>query len=452
MGYTSFFDLFSIGIGPSSSHTVGPMRAAYSFINSLAGNRDRLRRLRVHLYGSLALTGEGHGTPTALALGLQGWLPDTVPVPEIPSIMDSIKRTGKLRVISDLDISFGLNKDIVMEKSKRMKYHSNGMRFMAMDEESNMLACKIFYSTGGGFIVSEEEALSAQIEEQPVPHPFKTGKELLTMCKNHNISIADIVEQNEIALRSTAPLSRQLERIWSTMNSSIDAGVHSMAKILPGVLRLPRRAPKLFEKLSKKTGDEMLPVYAIAVNEENAAGGRIVTAPTNGAAGIIPATLRYCLESGIDLEKERGQIVREFLLTASAIGSLYKDGASISAAEVGCQGEVGVACSMAAAGLTAVLGGTPVQVEHAAEIGMEHCLGLTCDPIAGLVQIPCIERNALGAAKALTAARLAMLGDGSHSVSLDTVIRTMYSTGLDMQPKYKETSQGGLAIHHPPCQ
>lgn len=407
----------------------------------------------MHLYGSLALTGEGHGTPRALVLGLQGWAPDRVPVKDIPSIIQRVRDKKLIGLTGGHSIPFDIDTDIVMEKAKRLPRHSNAMRFTALDAQSDMLLTRAYYSVGGGFVVSEEAACTSGANIK-VPFEIHSGSRLLEICKRHGRSISKLVEANEVALKSPNELEAQIDNIWSTMDSSIEAGLCSTEQHLPGVLKLLRRAPSLYEKLKASylpAREDFLSVYAMAVNEENAAGGRVVTAPTNGAAGIIPATLRFYLEFMHDKSKNQSAVIKDFLLTATAIGSLYKQSASISAAEVGCQGEVGVACSMAAAGLAAAMEGTPEQVEHAAEIGMEHCLGMTCDPIAGLVQVPCIERNALGAAKALTAARLAMLGDGSHQVSLDTVIASMYSTGLDMNPKYKETSLGGLARHHPPC-
>lgn len=447
VGYTSFFDLFSIGIGPSSSHTVGPMRAAKLFSERMLKlHQSQSDRILIQLHGSLALTGEGHGTPKALILGLQGYTPEDVPVHQIPSIIEEVKSKGSIRLCFGANsIPFSIQKDIVFEPTKLLPLHSNGMRFMAFDRRAEMLACHHSYSIGGGFLRHENESEDVTMT---VPYSFESAKDLLERCRKHELSIAEVVWRNECSLRSPRKVQEKLAKIWDIMCMSIENGINSQESILPGVLKVSRRAPRLSRLVDPKHIDDLLSLYAIAVNEENAAGGRVVTAPTNGAAGIIPAVLKAFLKSQ---NVDSVELIQNYLLTCSAIGSLYKRGASISAAEVGCQGEVGVACSMAAAGLASVMGGSPEQIENAAEIAMEHCLGLTCDPIAGLVQIPCIERNAIGAAKAWTSARLALKGEGKHHVSLDTVIATMMQTGRDMQSKYKETSLGGLAVNQPLC-
>jgi L-serine dehydratase len=457
----STFDLFKIGIGPSSSHTVGPMRAAARFVQHWlvgTGALAATERVRAEVFGSLALTGRGHGTDTALLLGLEGQLPDSVDPDAIPAMLARIRSEKTLRLAADHCVAFDEKRDLVMNKRQKLPLHSNGMRFTAFDGSGQVLACREYYSVGGGFVVNTDEAAEDRIvaDNTPLAYPFSTGAQLLACCAGSGLGIAQVMRANEQAWRSTARIEAGLDQIWAAMQACVERGIRSEGH-LPGGLHVVRRAPALHRELASKpeagmrdplTTLDWVNLYALAVNEENAAGGRVVTAPTNGAAGIIPAVLhyydRFCAGS------HRGG-VHDFLLTAAAIGILYKENASISGAEVGCQGEVGVACSMAAAGLAAALGASPGQVENAAEIGMEHNLGLTCDPIGGLVQIPCIERNAMGAVKAINAVRMAMRGDGQHKVSLDKVIRTMRETGRDMQDKYKETSRGGLAVNVIEC-
>lgn len=456
----SVFSLFSIGIGPSSSHTVGPMRAALKFIESL--NQDKAlpktSRIKVELFGSLAFTGKGHGTDTAILSGLEGYTPEGVDPDSIQPRARKIIETKKLNLSGEHEISFDYLSDFIFNYKDLLPAHTNGMRFSAFDSHDNELASDIYYSVGGGFILNDKQAATQVIgnPEKDAPYPFSTARGLLKQCEKNNLTIAELMLANESSLQPEKEVFDKLLNIASIMRACIDKGCQDEG-ILPGGLNVKRRAPMLFKKLTGKgkplsyeQTDSMgwLNLYAIAVNEENAAGGRVVTAPTNGAAGIIPAVLHYYLTfypQGSDKD------TINFLLTAGAIAILYKKGASISGAEVGCQGEVGVACSMAAGALTAVLGGTLYQIENAAEIAMEHHLGLTCDPINGLVQIPCIERNAMGAVKAMNASRLALLGDGEHFVSLDKVIATMRQTGKDMMTIYKETSQGGLAANLPEC-
>ncbi len=458
----SLFELFKIGIGPSSSHTVGPMLAARRFIDEVISEKllERCDSIYAETFGSLALTGLGHGTDKAILLGLSGYQPHIIDPDQAEQVVRQIKEKSQLSVYEKTTIRFNLDKDLVFHRRKRLPFHSNGMQFSAFDENKNLLAQNIYYSVGGGFVLSEKEAEQASTQEttelRTVPYPFSSGRELLATGKSANLSIAEIVLANEKALQVKTDIYDEIKILWATMEACIDRGCAAEG-VLPGRLNLNRRAGKIYDTLSKRGEKALIEpmavmdwinLWAIAVNEENAAGGRVVTAPTNGAAGIIPAVLRYYCRfcHGADSNG-----INNFFLTATAIGSLYKQNASISGAEVGCQGEVGVACSMAAAGLTSALGGTNEQVENAAEIGMEHNLGLTCDPIGGLVQIPCIERNAMGAIKAIDASRMAMLGDGTHKVSLDKVIATMRQTGLDMQLKYKETSKGGLAVNIVEC-
>ncbi|KAG0166112.1 hypothetical protein DFQ28_007732 [Apophysomyces sp. BC1034] len=522
----STFDLFSIGVGPSSSHTVGPMRAAKIFINDLKKHDvlDKVSTLRVDMFGSLALTGKGHGTPEAILMGIEGETPDMVETTTIGSRVKDIHTNKSIRLDGTHRIHFDPEKHLIFNYFKTLPQHPNGLRFCAFDDASNMIATNEYFSIGGGFVVNDatqldhgenvyykqEDQEKRAVAERRVQDiavvalPFRNAEELLQVCRRENMTIAQVVYENELKWSSAEEVRSKLLRIWNTMDESIRNGVMASSEDrLPGGLNVRRRAPGLYTKLLKglygpvvtnstystsqiplpsspdaeekdtlaPKEDESRPlslsvlpkrerkrfflpaldylsVYAIAVNEENACGGRVVTAPTNGAAGTIPSVLKYYLEF-ISENPERD--VMEFLLTTAAVGMLFKRGASISAAEVGCQGEVGVACSMAAAGFTAVMGGTVDQVENAAEIGMEHNLGLTCDPIAGLVQVPCIERNALAAVKAIAAAQLALNGEGDHRVSLDQVIETMRQTGLDMMSKYKETSQGGLAVNVPLC-
>lgn len=449
----SIFDLFSIGIGPSSSHTVGPMRAAKTFITLLKEKHllEKVASVKVELYGSLALTGKGHGTDIAILLGLEGETPEGVDPSYVQPRVATIRSELKLRLGGSHTIPFIEQDHLLFHKDQLLPMHSNGMCFSAYDASMHLLDSRVYYSVGGGFIVDSDSfnhTESNDTASNPIPFLFTTAAELLAYCNETGLSISQILLANEKTKRSEAEIRAGILKIWETMNQAIERGCHGLGN-LPGGLNVRRRAPALFNKLNAQGREKSLDVnwlslYAIAVNEENAAGGRIVTAPTNGAAGTIPAVVKYYLEF---CEGANEQGVIDFLLTAGAIGILYKERASISAAEVGCQGEVGVACSMAAAGLAAALGGTPAQIENAAEIGMEHHLGLTCDPVGGLVQIPCIERNAMGAVQAVTSANLALLEEGEHKISLDEVIKTMRETGKDMMTKYKETSEGGLAVN-----
>jgi len=462
----SVFDLFSIGIGPSSSHTVGPMRAARLFVAALqeAGDLHRVQRLHVELYGSLGATGHGHGSPKAVLLGLEGDDPETVDTRTAQARAAAVRDTGRLRLGGNHDIAFAVDDDLVMHRRKALPFHPNGMTFAAQDAAGGVIADRTYYSVGGGFVVdpdTDPAAGEGRIvpDQTEVPYPFTTGAELLVHAETSGLSIADLMLHNELVRRPAAEIDRQLLEIWQAMQLCVQAGC-STEGVLPGGLKVPRRAPDLYAQLtadgpegSDVGGDPLrgldwVNLYALAVNEENAAGGRVVTAPTNGAAGIIPAVLHFLTRWTTHRSDDH---VARFLLAAAAIGVLYKENASISGAEVGCQGEVGSACSMAAGGLAQVLGGTPRQVENAAEIAMEHNLGLTCDPIGGLVQIPCIERNAVASVKAITAARMALRGDGTHVVSLDKVIKTMRDTGRDMSVKYKETARGGLAVNVVEC-
>ena len=463
----SVFDLFSVGMGPSSSHTVGPMRAAHLFSSALsdAGLLPKVAHIRIELFGSLGATGRGHGSPKAIMLGLAGETPETVDVEGIEAWLAKIRKSGELAVLGTHIISFTEKRDLIFSRSRTLPYHSNGMQFVALDAQQQSIHSRIYYSVGGGFIV-DEDAASADciIEDKTVlPYPFSSGEQLLALCQQQGMSISELMLANETVWRSEAKINKDIMILWQVMESCIARGCRTEG-VLPGGLKVKRRAADLHQKLAASQGADPLEVldwvslYALAVNEENAAGGRIVTAPTNGAAGIIPAVLNYYINfcsvsnelsnnNTAQCNKEKEKDIRCFLLTAAAVGMLFKMNASISGAEVGCQGEVGSACSMAAAGLTAVLGGSPEQVENAAEIAMEHNLGLTCDPVGGLVQVPCIERNAMASVKAIHAARMALKGDGTHFVSLDKVINTMRETGRDMQEKYKETSRGGLATH-----
>ena len=447
----SVFDLFSIGIGPSSSHTVGPMRAAGRFARHLAddGLLPSVARVRVELYGSLGATGVGHGTPGAVVLGLEGSEPEAVDPIVAKGRVEEINTGGKLQLAGSHTIQFDHSADIVLSL-RAMDFHSNGMVYSAFDADGAEVSRRVYYSVGGGFVVDEHEAKSGPREDAAVPYPFNTAEELVRLATDNGCSIAELMARNESALGRQADVRAGLLRIWAAMRACVDAGLAATGT-LPGKLRVKRRARLLADTLDPDDplyAMDWLTVYALAVNEENAAGGRVVTAPTNGAAGVIPAVLHYYWRF-VPGASDDGIV--EFLLTAGAIGQLFKANASISGAEVGCQGEVGSACSMAAAGLAAVLGGTPAQVENAAEIGIEHNLGLTCDPVGGLVQIPCIERYAVASVKAITAARMALHGDGTHHVSLDTAIKTMRDTGADMKDKYKETSKGGLALNVVEC-
>jgi L-serine dehydratase len=454
----SVFDLFKIGIGPSSSHTVGPMWAALRFARCVEerGLLGRVRGLRADLYGSLALTGRGHATDVAVQLGLSGERPDTVDPDVVGPLIDRIRDRRSLRLAGRDAVPFDPDTDLRFLGDESLPRHPNGMRLTALGEGE--LLSETYYSVGGGFVVTEAEAAAGRTggsdPPNPVTYPFASAEELLAVGRRAGLTIAEILAANETAWRPAAETEAGLDRIWAVMEACIERGCRGDG-VLPGGLGTRRRAGRLYRTLTSQTDADPLTrldwvsLFALAVNEENAAGGRVVTAPTNGAAGVIPAVLAYYRRF---LPGAGAAGVRTFLLTAAAIGMLYKRNASLSAAEMGCQGEVGVACSMAAAGLAAVMGGTNEQIENAAEIGMEHNLGLTCDPIAGLVQVPCIERNTMGAAKAINAARLAVLhGDGTHHVSLDRVIETMRQTGLDMQAKYKETSQGGLAVNVVDC-
>ena len=483
----SILDMFKIGVGPSSSHTVGPMVAGQRFATSLvsSGALNRVHRIRVVLYGSLALTGLGHGTDHAIMAGLEGGLPATVNTDHVLTIRQECEANGTLNLAGTHPVAFDYDRDIIFERWQRMAAHPNGMRFQAFDTASNLVDEQVWYSIGGGFIrQGHPDDLMIGIHDRPpagtsfadqdessstdfgphVPYNFTSGDELVALCHTHNISIAELVWANETATKPASEVRVDLINVWHTMRDCVTNGCTSELATLPGGLDVPRRAPKMYARLAansdvlkrnhrldaalEASDAAWVDLFALAVSEENAGGGRIVTAPTNGSAGIIPAVLQYYWHF-VDAADEDGVVT--FLLTAGAIGYLFKRNASISGAEVGCQGEVGVACSMAAAGLCAVMGGNPAQVENAAEIGIEHNLGLTCDPVGGLVQIPCIERNAMAANTAINAVRMAMLGDGSHIVSLDQAIKTMKDTGEDMMAKYKETSEGGLAVNVVEC-
>ena len=454
-GSFSILDFFSIGIGPSSSHTVGPMRAAAGFARSLEGKP--VSRVHCKLYGSLAATGKGHGTDGALILGFSGELPETVDVDAMPNLLENIRLGKSLRLPDGRQVGFTEARDLDFARMKALPRHPNGMQFTAFDEAGSIIAEDVVYSLGGGFIVSEKD-WDAGTAGSPVnvPYPFDSAQDLLDHCERAKLSISALILANEAAFRPEAETRARLDAIQAAMRGCIKRGI-STSGVLPGGLKVRRRAKELHRHLlsveQEASGDPLavldwVNLFALAVNEENAAGGRVVTAPTNGAAGIIPAVLEYAVRFRKSAHPDG---VHRFLVTAGAIATLYKKNASISGADVGCQGEVGVACSMAAGALTEYLGGTPQQVESAAEIGMEHNLGLTCDPIGGLVQIPCIERNAMGSVKAINASRLALNSKGTHFVSLDKVIRTMKDTGRDMHTKYKETSRGGLAVNVVEC-
>ena len=460
----SVFDLFKIGIGPSSSHTVGPMRAARIFALRLLhdGLLDTTARVQCQLYGSLGATGRGHGSDKAVLLGLLGAEPDTVEVDAIPQLVTAVREHKSLALLGQHAIAFDDRADLVFHRRETLPFHANAMRLVAFDTSGAELANRVYYSVGGGFVVSDEVAADGSRHKVVAPdttvlaHPFHSGDELLVATKSLGISIAELMRRNEHHWRSDAEIDAGLLRIWQVMQACVVRGCATDG-VLPGGFQVKRRAAALHRALIANPEAALrdplqvldwVNLYALAVNEENAAGGRVVTAPTNGAAGIIPAVLHYYVRF-VHGAGDAGVI--DFLLTAAAIGILYKENASISGAEVGCQGEVGVACSMAAGALCAVMGGTPEQVENAAEIGMEHHLGLTCDPVGGLVQIPCIERNAIASVKAINAARMALRGDGTHFVSLDKVIKTMRETGADMMTKYKETARGGLAVNIVEC-
>jgi len=460
----SVFDLFKIGIGPSSSHTVGPMRAARLFALRLAhdGLLPRCARVQAHLYGSLGATGKGHGSDKAVLLGLAGHEPDTVDIDAVPALLAQMRRQATLLLLGQHAVAFHEKDDLKFHRRESLPFHANGMRFMAFDAAGADLCSRVYYSVGGGFVVSDEVAADGTRHKAiapdttALPLPFHSGDELLLRARQIGAPIAEVMRRNERHWRSDAEIDTGLLKIWQVMQDCVTRGCATEGT-LPGGFKVKRRAAALRQALTAHPEQALsdplqvldwVNLYALAVNEENAAGGRVVTAPTNGAAGIVPAVLHYYTRF-VPAASDRGVI--DFLLTAAAIGILYKENASISGAEVGCQGEVGVACSMAAGALCAVMGGTPEQAENAAEIGMEHHLGLTCDPVGGLVQIPCIERNAIASVKAINAARMALRGDGTHFVSLDQVIKTMRETGADMMSKYKETARGGLAVNIVEC-
>ncbi|MGX5173735.1 L-serine ammonia-lyase [Aliikangiella sp. IMCC44653] len=451
----SVFDLFTVGIGPSSSHTVGPMRAARMFVHKVLDLDTPVARVVSELYGSLGHTGKGHGSDVAVLLGLEGEQPDLIDTDTVPDRMERIRQSKQLNLDGRVKIDFDGKNDLVFHRKKTLPGHANGMQFSAFDNNGDLILQKIYYSVGGGFVISDDT------DPQPIkeahlqlPYDFQSGDQLLQIAKETGKSISSIMLENEKVWRTEAEIMQGLDNLWENMNACIAKGMRTEG-VLPGGYKVKRRAVSLHRRLVSR-GDSQDPLaamdwvnlYALSVNEENAAGGRVVTAPTNGAAGIIPAVIKYYEHFYKPQNKDN---IRRFLLASAAIGILYKLNASISGAEVGCQGEVGVACSMAAAGLTEALGGTPSQVECAAEIGMEHNLGLTCDPVGGLVQVPCIERNAMGSVKAINASRLALQGDGEHKVSLDKVIKTMRETGADMKTKYKETARGGLAVNIIEC-
>ncbi|SEP51509.1 L-serine ammonia-lyase [Amycolatopsis saalfeldensis] len=454
----SVFDLFSVGIGPSSSHTVGPMRAARTFVDGLAeeGTLGSVARVQAELFGSLGATGFGHGSDKAVLLGLSGERPEEINTDTVPAKVAAIRESGRLLVRGEHEVVFVEDTDLTMHRRKSLPAHPNGMVFRAFDAEGGLLRERTYYSVGGGFVRDESYETDAVFVEDstPVPYPFRTGADLLKHCADTGLPASEIMMRNELSWRSREEVRSGLLAIWAVMAECVENGC-AHEGVLPGGLKVPRRAKALHDKLIAEDGVgdplyamDWVSLYALAVNEENAAGGRVVTAPTNGAAGIIPAVLHY-YQRFIRGSSDDGIVT--FLLAAGAIGSILKQTGSISGAEVGCQGEVGSASAMAAAALTEVLGGSPAQVENAAEIGVEHHLGLTCDPVGGLVQIPCIERNAVGASKAIHAARMAMRGDGSHVVTLDKAIKTMRETGADMSVKYKETARGGLAVNVIEC-
>ena len=457
----SVFDLFKIGIGPSSSHTVGPMRAARLFVQRLQaqGLLAQVARVECRLYGSLAATGKGHGSDKAVLLGLMGHDPETVPVEAIDGWLTDIRSHHRLPLAGQHPVAFEERRDLLMLTQEILPFHSNGMRLSAWDSQGQQIEQRTYYSVGGGFVVSDSVAQDGSRQQQIAPDttvlplPFHSAADLLALWHTHGLTMAQVMWRNEAHWRPEAETRSGLQRIWQAMQACVQRGCETEG-VLPGGFRVQRRAPGLWRRLQATIpGDPLLVMdwvnlFALAVNEENAAGGRVVTAPTNGAAGIVPAVLHYHQRF---VPGATAAHVEDFLLTAAAIGILYKENASISGAEVGCQGEVGVACSMAAGALCAVMGGSPAQVENAAEIGMEHHLGLTCDPVGGLVQIPCIERNAIAAVKAINAARMALHGNGQHTVSLDQVIKTMRETGADMKTQYKETARGGLALNIVEC-
>ena len=456
----SALDIFKIGIGPSSSHTVSPMRAAQRFVLGLgaSGRLAQVRRIQVALYGSLGATGRGHGSDKAVLLGLEGELPESVDTEQVPARLAALRQARRLTLPGGHAIGFDEKTDLLLHRRESLPFHPNGMRFSAFDAAGAILDERVYYSVGGGFVVDGAGSDAPRLVEdrRVLAHPFGSGDELLALCRDTGHSISDLMRANEAAWRPAEATAAALRQIWAVMEEGVRRGCRTEG-LMPGGLRVPRRAAALHRQLVERpeaalrdllTVIDWVNLYALAINEENACGGRVVTAPTNGAAGIVPAVLHYYMRFVPGADDDGMQ---RFLLTAAAIGILYKENASISGAEVGCQGEVGVACSMAAAALCEVLGGTPAQAENAAEIGMEHNLGLTCDPVGGLVQVPCIERNAMGAVKAINAARIALRGDGRHFVSLDRVIKTMRETGADMKTKYKETARGGLAVNVIEC-
>ncbi|WOC14688.1 L-serine ammonia-lyase [Pseudochrobactrum sp. MP213Fo] len=466
--FLSVFDLFKIGIGPSSSHTMGPMTAGHQFLKELKDgewprpHNAKVTRLRASLHGSLAFTGIGHATDRAVILGLCGFLPASIDPDKMDDLLATVTAEHKIRPQGHPAYDFDPKADLVMDRKVALPGHANGLAFEALDRDGRVLLRRVYYSIGGGFIVTEEELNATRISggkqqvEENVPYPFSSAKQMLEMSVASGLSIAEMKRANEETRMSREELDAGLDKIWDAMRSCIERGL-TQEGIMPGGLKVRRRAKQLHDRLNEEwrlnrhnplLANDWLSVYAMAVNEENAAGGRVVTAPTNGAAGVVPAVMRYYLHFHEDADQKG---IRDFLLTSSAVGGIIKHNASISGAEVGCQGEVGSASAMAAAGLAAVLGGTPMQIENAAEIALEHHLGMTCDPIAGLVQVPCIERNALGAVKAVTGASLAVKGDGTHFVPLDACIETMRQTGMDMNERYKETSLGGLAVNVVEC-
>lgn len=453
----SVLDMFSIGLGPSSSHTVGPMRAAAQFINGLSSDTvASTARAKVELFGSLGATGIGHHSDIAVILGLAGHDPATIVPEQVDEIIAGVEQSGTLQLAGTTTIEFDRSRDVILNLSESLPGHPNGMKCTVFDADGQELASEVSYSIGGGFVVTEDELDKPLTNDLKAKHDYGTATELLALCKDQDKSIAEVAWENELEWREPEEIRSQILHIWQVMQDCVQSGIERTETTLPGGLKVSRRAPRLYKQLteggaSERTGDtsdalrgiEWVNLYALAVNEENASGGRVVTAPTNGAAGIIPAVMHYYSRFLDDVTDDK---IVDFMLTAGAIGIIIKTQASISGAEVGCQGEVGSACAMAAAGLAAVMGGTPVEIEDAAEVALEHNLGMTCDPVGGLVQIPCIERNAIASVKAINAARLALRGDGSHKVSLDQAIETMRQTGADMMDKYKETSRGGLAV------
>ncbi len=460
----SIFDIFKIGIGPSSSHTVGPMIIANKFIDLLKEKKhiSSIHKLNINLYGSLAATGIGHATDKAVLVGLLGFNPITVDTEKVDENIERIKKNKKINLLQEYEVNFDYDNDLILNINKYLPYHSNGIKISVYDNNDIKLLEKTYYSIGGGFVICEDDINNEESNNNDIkiPYPFSNAMELIQLCEKYNLKISKLVMQNEKAFRSEDDIKNRLDEIWNVMQKCVEQGCKKKGT-MPGGLKVERRAHQLYEKLSSKQNYSMvdplevmdwIDLYALAVNEENACGGRVVTAPTNGAAGIIPAVMHYMVrflnKSLNEFDKNH---IYNFLLTAGAIGMLYQKNASISGADVGCQGEVGVACSMAAGALAEFMGGSIKQIENAAEIGMEHNLGLTCDPIGGLVQIPCIERNAMAATKAINAARMALNGDGEHFVSLDSVIKTMFVTGKDMMNQYKETSLGGLAVNAVEC-